>query len=148
MLPTSWAHTDDRQFGQCYIYSFTPTYSYHTPAKHQGKTQLQPHTTREMLKFSSFTSFFQPASLKIFQGSCRDIWAVSSRLSLAGLGDSRLPMLHSPSGYSQPCAEAAFLSAHSLHHSSVQDTTAAVVSSSSLLLELLPRVSAHVFGKL
>lgn len=37
----------------------------------------------------------------------------------------RLPMLCGPSGYSQPCAGAAFLSAHSLHHGSARDTPAA-----------------------
>lgn len=57
----------------------------------------------------------------------------------------RLPMLHGPSGYSQPCAGAAFLSAHSLCRGSAQDTLAALVSSSSLLPELHPGVSVHVF---
>lgn len=37
----------------------------------------------------------------------------------------RLPMLRGPSGYSQPCAGAAFLSAHSLCRGSAQDTPAA-----------------------
>lgn len=57
----------------------------------------------------------------------------------------RLPMLHGPSGYSQPCAGAAFLSAHSLCRGSAQDTLAALVSSSTLLPELHPGVSVHVF---
>ena len=38
---------------------------------HKGNTSISP-----------FTSFFQPVSLKIFQVSCRDVWAVSSRLFL------------------------------------------------------------------
>lgn len=60
----------------------------------------------------------------------------------------RLPMLRGPSGYSQPCAGAAFLSAHSLCRGSAQDTPAAIVSSSTLLSELHPGVLVHVFKML
>lgn len=123
------------------------TCSHPTPATHLEKAQLQPHTARETLKFprslpsssqrhSRFSKChaetFGPFPADCFPG-CR-------------LGEiCRLPMLRGPSGYSQPCAGAAFLSAHSLHRLGHARSPGERVRSPP---GVAPRVSAHVFGVL
>lgn len=130
------------------IYLLLYTCSYHTPAKHLEKTQLQLHTAREMLKFPHSLPSSSQRHLR-FSKCHAEMFGLFPADCFSGcwLGEiCRLPMLRGPSGYSQPCAGAAFLSAHSLCRSSAQDRPAALVSSSALLPRLLPGVSAHVFG--
>lgn len=146
MLATSWARTEDKRFGQLYTDFFTPILTTNLQST-WWKPSLSPHTARKILTFphslpsSSQCHFrffkFHAETFGLFPADC---------FSGCRLGEiCRLPMLHGPSGYSQPCAGAAFLSAHSLCRGSAQDTLAALVSSSTLLPELHPGVSVHVF---
>lgn len=144
MLATLWAHTEDRRFGQL------STYSSHRPAKDLGKTQLQPHTARETLKFPPSLPSSSQRHLR-FSKCHAEMFGLFPADCFSGcrLGEiCRLPMLRGPSGYSQPCAGAAFLSAHSLRRGSAWDSPAAPTSSSTFLPELLPGVSAHMVGVL
>lgn len=105
-----------------------------------GNAASGPHSKENSLPSSQRhlrVSEFHAETFGLFPADC---------FSGCRLGEiCRLPMLRGPSGYSQPCAGAAFLSAHSLCRGSAQDTPAALASSSTLLPELHPGVSGHVF---
>lgn len=125
--------------------NFMPSLTMHLQ-KHLGKIQLQSHTAGEMLKFPCLLPSSSKRNWRFskchaelpgpFPASCfsgshlREIF--------------RLPMLHSPSGYSQPCAGAAFLSAHSLCCGWAWDALAAPVGSSTRRPQWLPGASPHM----